>query len=336
MRLNEPAGLLFSWHQCLHNHHWLEMTADEFWKIVGRAHQASGGDMPVKCEKLADDLRKLDPSEIESFAEHFREFRNKAYRWDLWNAAYLICGGCSDDGFTDFRSTLISMGRQMFEKALADPDSLAEYDLQRETASYEGYQYVAAKVYSENAGREVERPIGKVSRHSKRPAGRNCPEWNLSKKFPRLAAKYGHKDSNYEADRQRAREARKKFPFTVREAAGPKHVRGSFAELLIAAGLVASSGYIPPLPVVAEVIRTGIAPPESGRKCSWEPFEMDEGRYWAAVLELEGLKPRKIAKLNLDEGVEKLRQDFATPPSSKYGDWLRSLSDRGMAPKSPA
>src|ERR1043165_2018952 len=125
------------------------MTTDEFWEIVGRAHQASGGNMPVKCEKLADELRRLEPSEIKSFALHFYEFRDKAYRWDLWDAAYIICAGCSDDGFTDFRSTLISMGREMFEKALADPDSLADYDLRRETARYEGYQYVAGIVYSE-------------------------------------------------------------------------------------------------------------------------------------------------------------------------------------------
>ena len=32
------------------------------------------------------------------------------YRWDMWAAAYLIGGGCSDDGFIDFRAGLIAQG----------------------------------------------------------------------------------------------------------------------------------------------------------------------------------------------------------------------------------
>jgi hypothetical protein len=36
----------------------------------------------------------------------------------------LINGGMSDDGFTDFRYWLISRGRDVYERALADPDSL--------------------------------------------------------------------------------------------------------------------------------------------------------------------------------------------------------------------
>ena len=48
----------------------------------------------------------------------------RAYRWDSWAAAYSIGSGCSDDGFTDFRYFLISMGREVFERALADPESL--------------------------------------------------------------------------------------------------------------------------------------------------------------------------------------------------------------------
>jgi len=47
------------------------------------------------------------------------------YRYDLWAAAYLIGGGCSDDGFIDFRAGLIAQGRDWYQKAAASPDSLA-------------------------------------------------------------------------------------------------------------------------------------------------------------------------------------------------------------------
>jgi hypothetical protein len=34
-------------------------------------------------------------------------------------------GGCSDDGFEYFRAWLLAQGRDTFEKALEDPDTLA-------------------------------------------------------------------------------------------------------------------------------------------------------------------------------------------------------------------
>lgn len=44
----------------------------------------------------------------------------------LWAAAYLINGGCSDDGFDYFRGWLIAQGRTVFEQVTADVDCLAD------------------------------------------------------------------------------------------------------------------------------------------------------------------------------------------------------------------
>lgn len=49
------------------------------------------------------------------------------YRWDVWAAAYLIGGGCSDDSFMDFRAGLIGLGREWYARAAACPDVLAEH-----------------------------------------------------------------------------------------------------------------------------------------------------------------------------------------------------------------
>jgi Protein of unknown function (DUF4240) len=49
------------------------------------------------------------------------------YRLALWGAAYLINGGCSDDGFDYFRGWLLSQGHATWQAALADPDSLADH-----------------------------------------------------------------------------------------------------------------------------------------------------------------------------------------------------------------
>jgi hypothetical protein len=40
---------------------------------------------------------------------------------------YLIGGGCSDDGFIDFRAGLIAQGRDWYERAAASPDDLADH-----------------------------------------------------------------------------------------------------------------------------------------------------------------------------------------------------------------
>ena len=46
------------------------------------------------------------------------------YTWDLWGVAYILKGGCSDDGFEYFRAWLIARGRDFVAQALADPEGL--------------------------------------------------------------------------------------------------------------------------------------------------------------------------------------------------------------------
>src|SRR6266496_6003634 len=104
------------------------MTLDEFWNFVDRVHAASNGDMKTKCNLLQAELEKLSPKDVHSFADHFTDCRDRAYNWELWVAAYIIGGGCSDDSFSDFRASLISIGHDFFEQTLAAPDSLAEFD----------------------------------------------------------------------------------------------------------------------------------------------------------------------------------------------------------------
>ena len=82
-----------------------------------------------------------------------------AYTWDLWGAAYLINGGCSDDGFAYFRSWLISRGRAAYEEAVRDPDSLADLvDPDRDDYEFEDLWGLALVVYEERTGEDHRRP----------------------------------------------------------------------------------------------------------------------------------------------------------------------------------
>jgi len=79
------------------------------------------GDRFLKVE-----LASLSNDEMIAFIADYQKYHAEAYRWDLWGAAYLINGGCSDDGFIDFRDWLVARGRAVYEAAILDPDSLAD------------------------------------------------------------------------------------------------------------------------------------------------------------------------------------------------------------------
>ena len=163
------------------------MTFDQYWNLIEKVHVASGGDMDKKCELLDAELRRLPLDEVRSFHAHFYECKDRAYSWELWAAAYLIGGGCSDDKFSDFRSTLISMGRQTFERALADPQSLADIDYDAEVADYEGYQYVPLQVERDLSGGQ---DFPRSRPHPKDPSGTIWDEDQVAKLFTKLAEKY--------------------------------------------------------------------------------------------------------------------------------------------------
>lgn len=163
------------------------MTLEQFWKIIDKVHAASDGDMDTKCELLEKELRKLPAEEVRSFEEHFAECEAKAYTWELWAAAYIIGGGCSDDSFMDFRATLISMGRPIFEQVVSSPAALVNMDISDETAFYEGYQYIPAEVYEDLTGEEM--PVHSQP-HPEEPSGQPWEESEAASVFPELAKKH--------------------------------------------------------------------------------------------------------------------------------------------------
>jgi hypothetical protein len=160
------------------------MDESRFWGVVQRAHDAAPDDMDRKCEALKAEIAKLSATDAGAFAVLFDAMMDKAYSYELWGAAYVIHGGCGDDTFTDFRSSLISRGRACFERAIAAPDSLAGDDIDEETWFYEGYQYAVTEGVKAIAGSRPGR------RGPDRPTGQNWREEDLPTRFPRLAARF--------------------------------------------------------------------------------------------------------------------------------------------------
>jgi hypothetical protein len=107
------------------------VDVDEFWGLVEAVRRDEG---PF-AEALTARLVALPAEQILQFQECFDAVSARVYRWDVWAAAYLIGGGCSDDGFTDFRAGLIALGREWFERVAQAPDSLAGHPLVVEAAA---------------------------------------------------------------------------------------------------------------------------------------------------------------------------------------------------------
>ena len=161
------------------------MDENSFWNIVQHVNDASPDDMDRKCAALRQQIAALSKDDALEFAQHFDAMMDKAYNWPLWGAAYVINGGCSDDSFMDFRAALISRGRQAFERALSDPDSLADEDFDEQAWFYEGYQYAVTDGVEATGGTRPQR------RAPDQPSGADWQEDKVYGLFPKLGAKFG-------------------------------------------------------------------------------------------------------------------------------------------------
>ncbi|MGC4808574.1 DUF4240 domain-containing protein [Micromonospora sp. DT233] len=110
------------------------MRTDDFWQLIERARADGGGVAGAVAARAVALLAEREAADIVGYARHQHRVLAASYRADLWGAAYLINGGASDDGFEYFRGWLITQGRQVFARAVADPDSLAELPQVRQAA----------------------------------------------------------------------------------------------------------------------------------------------------------------------------------------------------------
>jgi hypothetical protein len=157
------------------------MDVNEFWQIIGEA------DTP---QELHDRLAALPESDLADFELHHQQAFAESYDWSLWGAAYVINGGCSDDCFDYFRAYLISRGREVYQAALADPDSLADAEIEDED-EWEEWMSPTMMVVHARTGEYSYVAPDRHARQSQDPRGDAWDEDDLERRFPRLTAKYG-------------------------------------------------------------------------------------------------------------------------------------------------
>ena len=159
------------------------MDESTFWSLVETARAESAGAQPNQAERLRAMLEGLPPEEILEFERLFVRFHHQAYRWDLWAAAELIEGGCSDDGFSDFRAGLIALGREAYDKALAAPGSLALHADEGGGIAVEEMLYVSGQAYEAVTGESL--PELGIS-HPRAPSGERLDVATARARYPEL------------------------------------------------------------------------------------------------------------------------------------------------------
>lgn len=128
------------------------MHTEQFWQIVEATNATT---QKEQLELFKRELQCLSPQDLIDFERILVEHQFAAYSWDLWLVAWLCQGGmCSDDGFADFRSWLISRGRITYEAGLADADSLVDEMRYAEHPEFELFAYVPSQTYRAMTGED--------------------------------------------------------------------------------------------------------------------------------------------------------------------------------------
>lgn len=171
------------------------MTEERFWAVIERDRHSTKAPTPAAVDRLTTQVERLSDQELADFVRTFHAVHLRAYSWDLWAAGYLIQDTMSDDGFVDFRSWLIAHGRDVFERALADPDTIAELDWRADLEDMgvaEQFADVGVQEYLARIGEPPEE-LGTFYPDAE-PTGEEFPNqdpaWFLDR-FPRLAARVG-------------------------------------------------------------------------------------------------------------------------------------------------
>jgi hypothetical protein len=170
------------------------MRTDDFWAVIDRAtaeRPASPGDV---AKRAAAELASCDPAEIVAWDRHLGRVMAASGKEDLWAAAYLINGGCSDDGFDNFRGWLIAHGRDAVARAVREPDSLAEMSVIKIAADsgavFEAEEVltIAAEAYVQATGDELPPSDAPPTRPDPADLWDFDNEDEMRRRLPRLSA----------------------------------------------------------------------------------------------------------------------------------------------------
>jgi len=119
---------------------------------------------------------------------------DKAYIAELWDVAFILASGwgCSDDGFEYFRAWLIGQGKDVYEKALSDPESLVDVVEFGQETQWEVLLSVAIEAYELSTHKDMA-TMPSTRRDKPRPELKGTTAKSVEEhlaRFPKAAAKF--------------------------------------------------------------------------------------------------------------------------------------------------
>ena len=164
-----------------------KMDEAVFWALLEEA-RAGAEDAADPIQRLTDQLAGLKAGEISKFNKILHTKVGEAYRHDLWAVAYIIRGGCGDDAFEYFRAWLVLQGKEAFERALANPEAVADLVEKGIDPQAEELLYAPQEAYQDVKGEDL--PESAYPKAAKLQ-GMAWKDEDLPSQYPRLCEKYG-------------------------------------------------------------------------------------------------------------------------------------------------
>ena len=172
------------------------MRTDDFWAVIDRATADRPGSPGEVAKRAIAELATRDPEEIVAWGRHLDKVMVASGKEDLWAAAYLINGGCSDEGFDNFRGWLIAHGREVLARSVREPDSLSEMPAVQEAAIngavFEAGEVltIAAEAHQEATGTALPAGEAPVTRPDPAMLWDFDNEEEMGRRLPRLSAMF--------------------------------------------------------------------------------------------------------------------------------------------------
>jgi len=159
---------------------------DRYWNLIESSLRESGGDQEHQIAIIHRRLMALPLDDLRQLGTIHRCLIAEAMTWPLWAAAYTMTNGRSDDGFWDFRGWLVSRGRETYEAALADPDSLADVVAvgEENSTGFEDFLYIFDSVHVERTDDDI--PLTSRSCSAREPSGEKWDEKKNEDELPRI------------------------------------------------------------------------------------------------------------------------------------------------------
>lgn len=177
------------------------ITEDFFWELLATAKNI-GEDPDEQLEWLISHLSKKSVKDIVMFDYIFNKNYYKSYTSNLWAAAYIIMGGCSDNSFDYFRAWLLFLGKDYYEKIINNPEEIVPHlkilEEEEDVPELEDLLSVASMAYEEKTGFDDEQYFNLYNQLSNDTYVQPEMEFDwdeddekiLSEKFPLLWKRY--------------------------------------------------------------------------------------------------------------------------------------------------